>query len=260
MTKLITLTTDFGTSDTYVGIMKGVIYRIAPEVHIVDLTHQIEPQNIIQAMYLSKGAYSYFPRGTIHIIVVDPSVGSKRRALVVKTTNYHFLAPDNGVLSFLPNENEQIEAVREIQNPRYYLPSVSNTFHGRDIFSPAAAYLANGESFREFGHRVTNRVMIELPKVVSAADYIEGEIVYNDHFGNLISNISFKDIKGLTIVSISIGEEKFEKILHTYSDVASGEPLLLIGSTEHLELAINCGNAKEKFQFPIGTKIRVQFK
>lgn len=252
---IITLTTDFGTSDTYVGIMKGVILSINPNAQVVDLTHAVPPQDIYEAAFSIYSAHRYFPKGTIHIIVVDPGVGSDRRALVCQTENAFFVCPDNGVLSYLlqsvEHEAEQPVDTVEIENKAYYLQEVSNTFHGRDIFAPVAAHLSLGVPLGDIGPPVQTLVQLPIPKIDISGDTLIGQIVKIDRFGNLITNISksvFEAfLNGDVKYEIRAGNAILNRLSSAYADAEIGEPLAIIGSTALLEVAVNGGNAAKQF-------------
>ncbi|MDD9975858.1 MAG: SAM-dependent chlorinase/fluorinase, partial [Candidatus Poribacteria bacterium] len=231
---IITLTTDFGIRDTYVGIMKGVILGINPNVQVVDLTHAIPPQDIYEAAFSIYAAHSYFPRGTIHVIVVDPGVGSDRRAIVCQTDNAFFVCPDNGVLSYLlqSTENEARPPVNavEIQNKAYYLPEVSNTFHGRDIFAPIAAHLSLGIPLEDLGPPVQTLVQLPIQAPELSGNTLTGQIVKIDRFGNAITNISESAIAGLEGAStgeisayeIRIGSVRLNRFNRAYAESGVG--------------------------------------
>ena len=196
---IITLITDFGLLDGYAGVMKGVIANINPSASVIDISHNIEPQNVFQAAYVLNSSYTYFPKGTIHVVVVDPGVGSGRKILCLKTEDYLFLAPDNGVLSFIV-ANEESPSIREVTNGKLFLPEVSNTFHGRDIFAPVAAHLSKGVSHKDLGKRTDKINEIDLPKPIrSPAGAITAEIIYVDGFANLITNIIMEIIDRMKI-------------------------------------------------------------
>ena len=268
--RIITLTTDFGTSDAYVGIMKGVILSINPNAQIVDLTHAIPPQDIYEAAFSISAAHSYFPKGTIHIIVVDPGVGSDRQAIVSRTDNAFFVCPDNGVLSYLlqsvGNEGGQpIDSVA-IQNSAYYLPEVSNTFHGRDIFAPVAAHLSLGVSLEDIGPPVQTLVQlpIQVPELTDGT--LTGQIVKIDRFGNAITNISETAIDrlksastgGMATYEIRVGSVRLHRFNRAYAESGVGKPLAIIGSSGLLEIAINGGNAKEGLGIKWGDPVVIQ--
>lgn len=242
---LITLLTDFGTDDPYVGIMKGVILEIAPEAAIVDLTHAVSPYSIREAAFLLATAIRYFPPFTVHLVVVDPGVGGNRRPIAVRTRRSFFVAPDNGVLSFALAQDPPTEIV-ELANPRYRLPLVSATFHGRDIFAPAAAYLARGEvPIQEFGPVLP--ALMPLPGCepeLREDGTLVGSVIHVDRFGNCITNIPAATIQSLgSEVQFVLGEKKIHGLAPTYSCVDPGQPLALIGSTGYVEIAVREGNA-----------------
>lgn len=252
--RIITLTTDFGTSDTYVGIMKGVILSINPKAQIVDLTHAIPPQDIYEAAFSIYAARSYFPKGTIHIIVVDPGVGSDRQAIVSHIDNALFVCPDNGVLSYLLHSAENagahpIDSVA-IQNAAYYLPEVSNTFHGRDIFAPVAAHLSLDVPLDDIGPPVKTLVRLPIPKIDTSGDTLIGQIIKIDRFGNLITNISKGAFEAFlnddVNYEIRVGNASLNRLNSAYADAEIGEPLAIMGSLALLEIAVNGGNAEKQ--------------
>lgn len=251
--RIITLTTDFGTSDAYVGAMKGVILGINPNVQVVDITHSVPPQDIHEAAFLIHSAYRYFPKGTIHVIVVDPGVGSDRRAVVCQTENAFFVCPDNGILTYLLQEIEDCDErpayVVEIQNRSYYLPEVSQTFHGRDIFVPIAAHLSLGVLLKDIGPTVHNPIQFPMPRLTISDDKLVGEIIKIDSFGNAITNIPETALARLKSVSagykISVGGTRLKRINRAYAESEIGKPLAIIGSFGLLEIAVNGGSAKQ---------------
>ena len=277
---IITLLTDFGEKDAFVGIMKGVILNIAPQTKLVDLSHLIPPQDVKQAAFILLTAASFYPEGTIHLIVVDPGVGSTRRPIAVKTSQATFVAPDNGVLSYVL-AGGGYEAV-ELANPRYHLPEVSNTFHGRDIFSPAAAHLAQGVSLEKFGSRLPEIVTLKMPRLMVRKNQIEAEVLNVDHFGNIRTSIrilkwdkdatlSLRPIFGAksedvqvrqfspTGVQIDIGQLRVDGISKTFSDVQPGELVAFVGSDGGLEIAINLGNAAREFNIKTGDPLALHY-
>ncbi len=238
----IALVTDFGLEDPYVGVMKGVIASINPFADIIDITHKIQPQNIYHAAFSLLHTYCYFPSGTIFVIVVDPGVGSQRKALAVKTHKYFFIAPDNGLLSPVL-EQQYVERIVNINNSRYLLTPPSDTFHGRDVFAPAAAHLSHGLPIENLGDAITTLRTEKLPEVKVFDDHLEGRIIVNDHFGNLISNISKNYLQGKIIKSISVGDHLISRINRAYNESSPGELLAIIGSYDTLEIAVNRGSA-----------------
>ena len=245
---IITLTTDFGTSDGYVGTMKGVILSIAPDVRLVDISHEIAPQHIRQAAYVLHDAASYFPQGIVHLAVVDPGVGGARRALAVRTSHEFLVGPDNGLFTLFLADEPDAEC-HMITNTQYLLPRISSTFHGRDVFAPVAAHLANGAGLADLGPRITDPVTFPIPRPEQQADGSwRGCVLYADHFGNLITSVT-EDLlqqllsSGRHSVEIVIGHQRISGIRHTFAEGAPGELVALVGSSGHLEIAVTNGNA-----------------
>lgn len=259
--KIITLTTDFGLSDGYLAAMKGVILSISPSCQIVDITHDIEPQDIRQAAIVLATATGYFPGGTIHVAVVDPGVGTDRALLAVEAGGHIYLAPDNGLLSAI-FEKYPMPNVFKIENKALFLPRVSRTFHGRDILAPVAAHLTKGVPLKEVGPRIDDFDRGEFPHPVAKVDALEGQIVYRDRFGNLMTNISHTDIEGFDPVTLEVraGYTQITGLSGAYSDVEKGELLCMIGSAGYLEIALREGSAAEKLRFPLGTEVEVKGK
>lgn len=260
---IITLTTDFGTSDAYVGVMKGVILGINPNARIVDITHAIPPQDIHEASFLIHSVYRYFPEGAIHTIVVDPGVGSARQAVVCQTDHASFVCPDNGILTYLlqeiKNGDEQPTRVVEIQNKDYVLPKVSNTFQGRDIFAPVAAHLSLGVSLADFGPPVRDLVRLPIPTFYVSDDKLTGQIIKIDRFGNAITNIPEDALPTrASTYEIRIGQTCLTRINRAYAESEIGEPLAIIGSFGLLEIAVNGGSAEETLGLKRGDTIAVQ--
>jgi len=256
---VITLVTDFGTRDWFVGAMKGAMLRIAPRVTIVDINHEVPAGNIAAGAFALAASYSYFPKGTVHVIVVDPGVGSSRKALAIETTNYIFVGPDNGVLS-LALRREKITAIHSLENRNYHAEQVSRTFHGRDVFAPVAAYLAQGTAIAKLGRRLNKLVMLKWPEMRKERAVVKGEIVYFDHFGNAITNINEAAFTTATEKSweVYISHGRRCKLEQFYQIVRTGQPLGIIGSTGFLEIAVNGGSAKRVLNLKIGTVVTVR--
>jgi len=259
---VITLLTDFGTKDPYVAEMKAVIVSICPEAQIIDISHQIEKFNIRMGAFTLASAAPYFPEKTIHVAVVDPGVGTKRRPIIVETRRFFYVGPDNGVL-MLSAQKEGIRHVCQISNPMFMLSKVSKTFHGRDIFAPAAAYLAKGKLPLEFGPEIRDYVVPEFAKPEIRGKTLLGEVVHIDDFGNIVSNISVEDLKKIGAKENRFLSVKFkEKLFHlrfcsTYGDVAANQALALVGSHGFLEFSVNQGNAAKKFKVEVGDSVRL---
>lgn len=244
---VITLMTDFGTNDHFVGVMKGVILNINPQVQIVDITHTIPPQDVHGAAFLINSTYRYFPAGAIHVVVVDPGVGSRRRAIVCQTDTAYFVCPDNGVLSYILG-NDTAHRVVALGNTDYWLSEVSNTFHGRDIFAPAAAHLSRGISLSQFGDAVNNvvRLPIQIPQVTKTA--IVGSVIWVDRFGNLITNLTSDMLESFGMNDgfvVKAGTAEIHRLNRAYAESEEGECLAIIGSSGYLEISINQGSASQ---------------
>jgi S-adenosylmethionine hydrolase len=255
---IITLTTDFGTKDGYVGAVKGVIKRINPYAEIVDITHEIEPFDVFGTAFTLNNFYRFFPQNTIHLVVVDPEVGSRRQALLIKTPNFLFVGPDNGVFS-LVLQDEEIDEIISISNRKYLLTETSHTFHARDIFAPVAAYLSLGVDIREFGAPALECSRIFIPQTETSQKGIVGEIIHIDNFGNLITNIEAKSVQKRKIKSIEIKHKRINQIARSYSDIPQGKIGAVIGSSGFLEIAANQGNAADCLKTEISTQVKVNF-
>ncbi|AFZ22512.1 hypothetical protein Cylst_0135 [Cylindrospermum stagnale PCC 7417] len=245
---LLTLLSDFGDRDVYVGVMKGVIAQINPQISFVDLTHQIPPQNIPAARFCLMNAYPYFPVGTVHLAVVDPGVGSQRKAIAIELAQGFLVGPDNGIFSGVLAQNSAISAV-ELTNLNYWrTPQPSGTFHGRDIFAPVAAHLASGVSLQQLGQEIDPATLVNLDigECQQTTTGVRGYIQYIDHFGNLVSNIPGSSVQSKTWCVQASGLRIPGGT--TYSDVQLGEALALVGSHGWVEIAINSGNAQIQLQ------------
>jgi len=256
---VIALLTDFGLSDNFVGVMKGVIYGINPEVRIIDLCHQIESYNVREAAFLLKSSYPYFPEGTVFLVVVDPGVGSERKSIIMETENYFFVAPDNGVLSFLLERD--IKRIIQISNEKYFLKPVSRTFHGRDIFAPVAAHLSKGEKVENFGSPIKDIEKIELPEPRVEKNGLSGEVIYVDRFGNLITNINkdtFLRFVGGKKFQIVMGKATISRISSSYKEGKKGLPLAIFGSFDNLEISLYGDDASRGLNLKKGSKIYIK--
>jgi S-adenosylmethionine hydrolase len=261
---VITLTTDFGQADGYVGTMKGVILGICPQASLVDISHKIRPQGIRQAAYVLHTATPYFPPGTIHLVVVDPGVGSARRPIAVQTQRAIYVVPDNGVLSLVLAQDPAQQAIH-LTEQRFRLPLVSTTFHGRDIFSPAAAYLACGVDPQEMGAEIPISELVTIsitqPQIQAAGTW-QGEILNVDHFGNLITNFRFPMADAASSaprmqISILAGGKQITGLSSTFADVEPGELVVYVGSDGYLEIAVREGNAAAVLKLDVGDPVQV---
>ncbi|MSQ14362.1 MAG: S-adenosyl-l-methionine hydroxide adenosyltransferase [Dehalococcoidia bacterium] len=282
MSKIITMLTDFGESDGYVASMKGVVLVIDPSATLVDITHQIRPQDVMAAAFVIDTAYSYFPKGTIHVVVVDPGVGSNRSALLVCVPDYCFVAPDNGVLTnvvsrWLPTvgppflsvvETEDKRSLHRVELPhgspisiyrltdeRYFLRAVSQTFHGRDIFAPVAAHVSRGIPPEDIGERINHIHLFSLPVPQSNGDLITAEVIHIDRFGNMITNLLPPEIAG-EITTVAVAGHVISGLSKSYLD--GGDLLAIIGSSGRLEIAARNGSAAAVLGLGVGAKVEVR--
>ncbi|MDH4186222.1 MAG: SAM-dependent chlorinase/fluorinase [Nitrospira sp.] len=259
---LITMLTDFGDRDTFVASMKGVILTINPRATFVDLSHHVPSHSIETAAYLLHSSYRYFPEGTVHVAVVDPGVGSGRRALIAKSGRYFFLAPDNGLLTYVFAESGEME-VREIENQAYRLPSVGSTFDGRDLFAPAAAWLTTQQSFESFGRLVTDCKTFTIATPVWEGKILVGAIIHVDRFGNLISNLTRQDLDEVRAVmkgrqpSIRIGKQMIEGLVVSYSEGTERQLSALINSDGKLEIFVKEASAADLLKEGRGARVEV---
>ena len=265
-TPIITLLTDYGTKDHFVAAMKAVILSIIPQVHIIDITHDIAPHDIIEAGFVLRSCYSNFPIRTIHLVVVDPTVGSPRKPIIVATDNYYYVAPDNGVLS-LVYDVDPVSTVVQISAEHLMLPEVSKTFHGRDIFAPAAAWLARGTDMLNFGDEITEYTKMQLPKAKLVGDsLLKGTIIHVDRFGNLITNISRDEYNAArekvpgNVTRILIGKQEILGLKEFYAEAPKGETIALFGSTNVLEISQNQGSAARTIGVNRGAEVGIQLK
>ncbi|MCI0531973.1 MAG: SAM-dependent chlorinase/fluorinase [candidate division Zixibacteria bacterium] len=256
MKRIITLTTDFGDSDGCIGAVKGVIKSINPDADIVDISHQNPPQDILSAAFCLQTSYLYFPPNTIHVGIVDPGVGGKRRRVLVQTEKFSFIGPDNGLFSLILR-GQNIRRQIELSNREYFLKTPSATFHGRDIFAPVAAYLSLGISPEQFGPRLEKLKSLDLPSPRVSSRKISGQIIHVDNFGNLITNITLKDFRMPPNPKIRISKTMISKISRTYSDVPAGKLLAYTGSAGYLEIGQNLGNAATLLKVKAGAKVEV---
>jgi S-adenosylmethionine hydrolase len=257
--KLITLLTDFGLCDGYVGIMKGVILGIAPTVQLVDLAHEVRAQDVPGAALILRSAVPYFPPGSVHLAVVDPGVGSSRAPIAVATDRAYFVGPDNGLLAPAVAVLGGAHGVWRIDSVASPLGAVSQTFHGRDVFAPAAAQLAAGLAPEKIGAPLGSLQQLALPDPRRHTNGVDGEVIYVDRFGNLITNISAADLAAFASrpVSVSIGGVHDMAMVRAYSDAALHDPLAIINSWGLLEVAVREGNAAQLLKGDRGTSVIV---
>jgi S-adenosyl-L-methionine hydrolase (adenosine-forming) len=259
---IVTLTTDFGLNDHFVGVMKGVILNIAPNAEIVDISHSVQPFDILDGALALAESYSYFPVSPIHVVVVDPGVGSARRPIMATSDGFTFVAPDNGVLSLMYAREERVH-VRHITGEHYFLQPISNTFHGRDIFAPVAGYLAKGVEHEKFGDEIEDFVRFNAPKPKAIdARTLRGVVLKVDRFGNLITNFTPQDVPALFTgqasgFKITVGKREITSIKTNYADGAAGEVFGILGSMGYLEIASNRGAATHLASAAKGNEVTV---
>jgi S-adenosylmethionine hydrolase len=257
---LITLLTDFGTRDAYVASLKGVILSLNPEANLVDLSHEVPPQDIRAGALILAAASPFFPPGAIHLAVVDPGVGGGRRALAARCRGCYWVGPDNGLFHFIFDQAPDLALV-SLENSAYFRPQVSATFHGRDIFAPVAAHLSLGVLLDRFGPRITDPVLLNLPQPVITPTIINGEIISVDRFGNLISNLRFAEVADRLKeagMHLKAGPLTLTGLARTYADVAPGEFLALEGSHGFLEIACALDNAARRLGAGVGLKVEIR--
>lgn len=259
---MITLTTDFGLKDSYVAQMKGVIRSINPDVEIVDITHQVPPQDVRGASYILDSVIDSFPKKTIHVIVVDPGVGSDREIIAAEINSQYWISPDNGLLTF-PAKRFTPKKIITLTNDDYWQQNISSTFHGRDIMAPVAAHLGLGVPLSSLGEKInTEPILLDQNSPSITENEIHGEVIWIDHFGNLITDITPDEFKNSFTDSsvITVNNVKINRISKYFSEKKIGEPLAYIGSSGRLEIAIRNGNAAENMNIKPGQKVILQNK
>ncbi len=256
--RVITLLTDFGTCDWFVGTLKGVILGLQPQAGVIDLTHEVPPGDLLAGAVALRAACRFFQRGTIHVAVVDPGVGSARPAIVVETRDYFFVGPDNGILS-LALRRETVRRIHRLENSRYFLPRISQTFHGRDIFAPVAAHLSRGVPAQRFGTQQEDYRKLPWPEVRPNRGGLRGEIVYVDRFGNALSNVGndWLDATGHEWV-VRLPNRHLCPVRPFYQAVGPGKPVAVAGSSGFLEIALNGGNAARVLGLRRGSVVTLQ--
>ena len=259
--RIVTFTTDFGLNDAFVGIMHGVVLNIHREAQVVDICHAVASYDIFDGAWTIAQAYRFFPPRTVHVIVVDPGVGSQRRPIIAETGEHLFVAPDNGVLSLIEAREEKF-TVRHVMAERYFLQPVSQTFHGRDVFSPVAGWLSKGVAPAEFGPEITDYVRLGLPVIERiGANSLRGQVVKVDKFGNLITNIGRKEVFALFVhptptFSVLVAGQRIRHLQRSYAD-GGDEPFAILGSSGYIEIAARQASAAEKLAAGVGTPVGV---
>lgn len=257
---IITLLTDFGLKDGYVGVMKGVIWGIAPQVQIADITHQIHPQNVREGALALGRVASFFPPGAIHLAVVDPGVGTQRRPIAARLGEQYFVGPDNGLCTALLEQARRSGAGEQfihLDRSQYWLPEISKVFHGRDIFSPVAAHLANGVPLAELGSPIQDPRLLEFPQPQRVGAGWRGEIIQVDNFGNLSTNLTRQNLAGMSPVVVRIAGRQIRGLVNTFGDAQPGELVAMFGEADDLAISIVNGNAAAALSVGIGEPVEV---
>lgn len=255
---IITLTTDFGHSDHYVGVMKGVILRIAPEAAIIDITHDLAAYEIAEAAFVVEQTYRYYPKKTIHVVVIDPGVGTSRRPILVEAAGQYFIAPDNGVLT--PVMKNEKHKARELKAVKYFLNPVSRTFHGRDIFAPCAAHLAKGATPARFGKLIQNHMRLHMPEPTRTSKRAwTGSVLRIDRFGNMITNYSTKEFAWIESrpFEMAVGMRQVSRIALNYSDCEPGDLFLIHGSSGYMEISASQSSAAKMVGCGVGAPLEL---
>ncbi len=262
----LTLMTDFGIKDGNVGVMKGVIWNICPEAHIADLSHVVGPQNISEAALILARSVAFFPAGTVHVVVVDPGVGTARRPMAARLGDSFYVGPDNGIITMWLERAVAAKETREfveLEDPKYRLPVVSHVFHGRDIFAPAAGHLACGVPLASFGRPFSDPVRLQLPKPVQISHGLRGEVIHIDHFGNIASNIRVENLSEALSrkekITVRLGQTQITGLVDTFGERPVGEVIALLGSTGNLIVSVVNGNAAQKLGAKVGDPFEALF-
>lgn len=257
---IVAFLSDFGTRDHYAGTMKAVVLSVCPDATLVDIGHEIPAHDVLAGALELAACYRYFPAGTVFLTVVDPGVGSSRRGIAAECGDYKFVAPDNGVLTAVFRDAPPKKVV-ELTERKYARPTVSRTFEGRDRFAPAAGWLAKGIALVSLGRAITNFHLIDLPRPIASAGELLGEVVRVDRFGNLITNVdrrTFEQFAGGAALAVTAGSHDVPRVVATYAEAAAGEVCALFGSTDHLEIAVNAGDAAATLRLGRGAPVRVR--
>jgi S-adenosylmethionine hydrolase len=262
MSAIITLTSDYGGKDAFAGSVKGVILKINPQAQIIDISNEIAPQDVWEGAFTLKSAYGHFPKGTVHLAVVDPGVGSARRPIIVVTESYYFVGPDNGLFTLIYQEAERLR-VHHVTSEHYFLPNPGPTFHGRDIFAPVAAWLGKGIPSGNFGEEITDFVKLNVPAPKIAENSIDGHVIHVDRYGNMITNITFKDIQTLPAGAelgsavISIAGREIKGLKKFYAESAPGEPGAIVNGNGAIEVFVFKQNARTVLSSKRGEAVRL---
>ncbi|PWH12728.1 MAG: hypothetical protein DDG59_15450 [Anaerolineae bacterium] len=257
---IITLTTDFGLRDSHVGAMKGVIWSIAPQVQIADITHLVSPQNIAEGAQILRRAAPFYPPGTVHVAVVDPGVGTERRPIAGRLGEHFVVGPDNGLftalLEYHESRGDRVEFVH-LTNPRYWLPRLTSVFHGRDLFAPVAAHLANGVPLSQLGEPIADILRLAFSKPIPIPNGLRGEVTHIDHFGNIYTNLMRSDLEGKRVREVHLGGTVVKDFVKTFGERLPGSLICLLGSSDHFLVCEVNGNAAQRLGVKVGDSVDV---
>lgn len=260
--KIISLMTDFGTGDFEIGSMRGVILKLAPATKIVDLTHDIPPQDVLDAAVILSRHFYYFPPGTIHVVVVDPGVGTTRRPIAALIKDQVFVGPDNGIISLVYQEatkNNWATRIIHTHNKKYWMPEISQIFHGRDVFAAVAGHLSSGVEIQELGDEIKDPVLLDLPEPVLSDGMIQGIIMRVDHFGNLETNIDHSLLKNLSRIVVKCNDHEINGLVNTFGNAKDGTLVAMIDSSGQLSICVVNGSAQNYLHAGVGTSVEVTF-
>jgi S-adenosylmethionine hydrolase len=260
---VISLLTDFGSQDGFVGVMKGVIWDICPDAHIADLTHEIPPQSVLQGALILAQSYTYFPEGSVHVAVVDPGVGTARRGIAARVAGHYFVAPDNGLLTVVLQEAQKgdfpVELV-ELNRPEYWLKEVSRSFHGRDVFAPVGAHLANGVPLEKIGSPAGEVVLLDPPQPRRTPAGWEARVILVDHFGNLITDLDSSRLDPAEVSSVACQGQTAPGIVDTFAEGRPGELIAMFDSSGRLSLCVVNGSAAARLETGAGARVLVRLR
>lgn len=266
MSAIITLTSDYGSRDAFASSVKGVILKINPQAQIIDISNEIAPQDVWEAAFTLRSAYNTFPKGTVHLAVVDPGVGSGRRPIIVVTESYYFVGPDNGLFSLIYQDAERLR-VHHITSTHYFLPNPGPTFHGRDIFAPVAGWLAKGIPSGNFGEEITDFMKLNIPSPKISGTSIEGNIIHIDRFGNLITNITYKEIQQINVegtdlgsATVNVAGKEIKGLKKFYAESTPGDPGAIMNSSGALEIFLFKQNARTALSVKRGESVRLKMR
>ncbi len=258
---VISLLTDFGNKDGFVGVMKGVIWGIAPQAQIADISHEVAPQNVLQGAILLEKSYRYFPAGSVHVAVIDPGVGTARRAIAARIGEHYFVAPDNGLLTAVLQDAEtrgELVDIVQLDQPQFWLPDISRSFHGRDIFAPVGAHLAQGTPLNKIGSPAGEVILLDMPQPQDVENGWEAQVILVDVFGNLITNLSEDLLAGRQVATVACRGKIVQGVQNTFGEAQVGDLIAMLDSSGRLSLCVVNGSAAESLRAAVGDPVTVK--